>query len=172
MRDRGFELIFREHNRMITCYLYSIVGNWGDAVELAQETFVTAYSKMDDFDTNRSLAAWLRGIALNMARNYLRKKNRSRLFLSEGQEIDGVFSVLDNIKTGELWEERLSALSDCRGKLPENQKKVVDLFYDSGKSSRAIALEMGLVEKTVFQFLWLARKSLKLCIESLVGRTA
>lgn len=168
MRDRAFEVIFHENNRMVSGYLYALVANWEEAVDLTQDTFITAYRKLDDFDPKKPVAPWLRGIARNLARNALRKKKRHREVLMDGTEIDDIYGLFDKGR-GESLEERLGALERCIERLPEKQRNAVDLFYRSGRTARAIAVSLKVVENTVFHWLWLARKSLRECIESILG---
>ncbi len=170
MQDKAFEIIFREYHRMITAYLYSLTGNWENALDLTQEVFVIAYRKMDEFDPTRSIAAWLRGIAKNLARNAIRKDNRARLFVVEGIEIDEVFQLMDQGSSDGNWEERLAALRECLGKLPGSQRQAVELFYQGEKSARDVAATLGVLEKTVFQFLWHARRNLRQCIATVMKR--
>lgn len=165
MQDKAFELIFREYNRMLTAYLYSLTGNWDTALDLTQDAFVVAYRKMGEFDSSRSLAAWLRGIARNLARNAVRKERRSRQYLMDGSEMDEVFAVLDDSALDAAWEDRVQALQACLDKLPERQRQAIELFYQREKSARETAGNLGVMEKTVFQFLWQARRNLKGCIQ-------
>ena len=166
--DKAFELIFRDNHRMITSYLYSLTGNWEQALDLTQEVFLIAYRKMDEFDSTRSLSAWLRGIAKNLSRNAIRKTNRARMFLVEGEELDELYVAVDDPDADGTWEERLLGLDKCLDKLPASQRRVVNLFYLENKSAREVSSMLGVVEKTVFQFLWQARRNLRQCLRSRV----
>lgn len=153
---------------MITAYLHTLVGDWHEAADLTQDTFVIAHQKMAQFDPSRSLAAWLRGIARNLARNDIRKKYRHREFLVEGDAMDHMYSAMDQTESGETWDNRLAALDDCMNRLPEKQRQVVDSHYREHKSAKDIASIIGVLERSVFQLLWQARKNLKDCIASLL----
>jgi len=168
MQDKAFELIFSEHNRMITAYLHSLTGDWEAAVDLTQETFIVAYRKMDSFDTGKSLAAWLRGIAKNLARNHLRKISHRRKFIFEDENLENIYSTFDDADSETPWEEWLAALDSCIEKLPERRSQVIELHYHQGNVAKVIAGQLGIVEKSVFQVLWVARKSLRHCIESMM----
>ncbi len=154
--------MFRRHNRVISGYLYGMMGDWGLAVDLTQETFIVAYRRLGDFDPARPAAPWLRGIARNLARNALRKRNRARLVLMDSTRMEELFSVLDEAETA---DERAEFLGPCLKRLPARQRSAVRVFYESGKSARDCAAALGVTEKTVFQLLWQARKNLRRCIE-------
>ena len=168
MLEKSFEIIFHEYNAMITAYLHSLVGDWHEAVDLTQETFVVAYRKMDDFDPNKPLGAWLRGIARNLGRNAIRKKYRHREFLVEGQAIEGLYQALESAERAEGWETRLAALDHCMKALPDKQRTAVDLHYKDGHAASVVARALGILEKSVFQLLWHARNSLKTCVGNLL----
>jgi len=165
MQDKAFELIFREHNRMITAYLHSLVGDWEAALDLTQDVFVTAHRRMDTFDPNRSLGAWLRGIARKLAANLVRKRQRHREFLLAGSEIEQVFAHFDDARSDQAWEDRLAALDECLARLPANQNQVTNMFYRLNATAREIAEKLGVLEKSVFQMIWRARRNLHRCIQ-------
>lgn len=165
MKDKAFELIFREYNRMVTAYLYSLVGDAHEALDLTQEVFVVAYRKLREFDPDHSIAAWLRSIAWNLAANALRSSRRRRLMPLASGQLDHAFVLFDGPESDRAWEDRLEALDRCLERLPDGQQKAVNLFYRAGASCREIARTLGVVENTVFQWMWQARKNLKKCIE-------
>lgn len=169
-RDPAFELIFREYHRMVTAYLYALVGNAEEALDLTQETFVVAYRKIKDCDPRKSLAAWLRSIAWNLASNALRHHRRQRHLLAEaGQRVERSFALFDRVDDDGPWEERLRALDDCVKGLPDPQRRAVTLFYREGESCRQIGARLGVLETTVTQMMWQARRNLRGCIERRSG---
>jgi len=169
MKDHAFELIFREYNRMITAYLYGLVGDADEALDLTQETFVVAYRRIRDCDPSQSLAAWLRSIAWNQAANSLRRKRRHRDLLAEAGQVSRAFELFDRLEPDRPWEERLRALDDCMKRLPDAQRRAVDLFYRDGETGREIGTKLGVLENTVYQTMWQARKNLRGCIERRTG---
>ena len=51
-----------------------MTGNYHDAEDLAQETFIRAYEKLNLFDEDRKFFTWLYTIGINLIRNHLKKK--------------------------------------------------------------------------------------------------
>jgi RNA polymerase sigma-70 factor, ECF subfamily len=164
VKDRAFQLIFEEHNRMVAAYLHSMLGDWHEAADLTQETFVVAYGKMREFEADRSLAAWLRGIARNLARNALRARKK-RLALLDHESVERLYAKMDALPGDTPWEERLEPLDECLAKLPERQRQSVDMHYGQDLTGRQIAERLGVKVKTAFQMLWQAREALRACIE-------
>jgi RNA polymerase sigma-70 factor (ECF subfamily) len=168
MSDDLLERMFRTHGRMITAYLHAVLGDWQVAADLTQETFVVAHRKLEHFDRGKSAGAWLRGIARNLARNAVRKQARHREVLLEGKALENTIAYSDPGRRddGGAW---ITALCECMEKLPERQKEAVGLFYSERKKAGVVADIMGVKEKSVFQLLWEARKSLRACIEKALG---
>lgn len=61
-------------------YIYrlvaSIVGDPAAADDIAQETFITAFERLEQFSPDTNLRAWLSTIAVNKSRDYLRREGR------------------------------------------------------------------------------------------------
>ncbi len=78
--DDAFPAMVRAFEDGLFSGLLRMVGNRGDAEDLAQETFARAYRSLRDFPPDRILALRLRGwlwtIALNLTRNRARTTSR------------------------------------------------------------------------------------------------
>lgn len=61
-------------------YIYrlvaSIVGDAAAADDIVQETFITAFERLEQFAPDTNLRAWLSTIAVNKSRDYLRREGR------------------------------------------------------------------------------------------------
>ncbi len=99
------------------------VGNWHDAEDLAQETFVRAYLKLDQLADPSRFVPWLRKIAANLCRDFLRSPERCEL-AEELPELPGSDA-----------ESTLLPLAQ----LPEETRRCVLLFYEAGCSYAEIA---------------------------------
>ncbi len=51
---------------------YSLVGDWAEAQDVAQETFIRAYVNLDQLRDPPKFAAWLRRVAFGVAMNWVR----------------------------------------------------------------------------------------------------
>lgn len=72
----AWEAIARSHMEPIFRLAYLILGDAADAEDVAQETFIRAYSALERFDEARPLRPWLLSIAANLARNRRRGLGR------------------------------------------------------------------------------------------------
>jgi len=76
--DGSFEELVLSHQRLVYGLALRVVADRADAEEVAQDTFVRAYHALAGYDAGRvaamRLRPWLARIALNLARNRLRRR--------------------------------------------------------------------------------------------------
>jgi len=70
------ELISR-YQSAVQGLAYHLAGNFEDAEDIAQETFITAYLKLRQLRDPGSFVPWLRQIAFNCSRMRMRKRRDS-----------------------------------------------------------------------------------------------
>src|SRR5690349_5211636 len=68
--------LFEEHHRPLLAYLTRLVGNWTDAEDVCQETFVKVVRHWDQHGPHSSVTGWLYRIATTTAYDYLRRERR------------------------------------------------------------------------------------------------
>ena len=69
-----FDELVRRHSVKIHDLCYKILRNYDDASDIAQETFIKAYRKINKFDGRSQFSTWLYRIAVNNCLNYLKKQ--------------------------------------------------------------------------------------------------
>ena len=140
-----------------------------DAVyDILQDSYLKAFSHLDHFEGSEKFTPWVRRIATNTARDWLKRK-RPLLFseLSTGEDtnvpIEELFideceehmpeRVLDQAETTRLIREILE-------ELPEDQRAVIGMYYYEGLSIREIAAAMGVTESAVKSRLLYGRRKI------------
>lgn len=74
-RSEVYEVLVRRHQQKVFNVLYRFLGNYEASQDLSQETFLTAYQKLDMFGGRSAFSTWLCQIALNKARDMLRSNS-------------------------------------------------------------------------------------------------
>ncbi|HET9114105.1 MAG TPA: sigma-70 family RNA polymerase sigma factor [Burkholderiales bacterium] len=69
---QAYAELVQRHQRMVFNVLYRFLGNYEASQDISQETFITAYRKLDTFNGSSKFSTWLCQIALNKARDLLR----------------------------------------------------------------------------------------------------
>jgi RNA polymerase sigma-70 factor (ECF subfamily) len=134
---------------------------WGEAVELAEESFAEAWLQRESCRNNWREAdvfgRWLRGVAWNQYRNWARQRRRQRRTPSVES------AVLDELSaaTEEPAGENLQALRDAIDRLPNRLRQVVLMHYIEESSMRDVAALLSLTVKTVEGRLYQARRELR-----------
>lgn len=163
-----FEILVREYDQMLIAYIRCLIRDPGLVEDVFQETLITAWRRFEDFDSTRTLGAWLRGIALNTARNATRKRAADRHLFS-----DEVVNQVENVLLSNMykddpegWSERLAALKECMNRLPEAARELILRRYKSGESSRDIADALKRSAAAIRKELQRTRRLLGHCIEN------
>jgi len=93
---------------------------------------------------------------------FQRGRARDRFVLDEAL----VEQILEEAASdGEARRERLSLLERCLEKLPEARRKLLLQVYSPGRTTRAVAEQLGKSEDALYQLLRRLRLELKQCVE-------
>lgn len=134
--------------------------------DAAQETFVTAYFKLDEYEIGTDMRAWLKAIARNTARNmrnhWLRKQRVKKAYRAE--IVDKLREAVDQ-RAASLDGDLSRALQDCMAYLKESALSVVRMHYQGGKTCAEIAAACKRTTASVKMTLYRARIALGRCLE-------
>jgi len=75
---QSFDALVATYEKRIFNLIYRILGDYDEAADVTQETFISAYRAFDRFRGDAKVYTWLYQIALNHCRNRLRRRGRSR----------------------------------------------------------------------------------------------
>lgn len=145
--------------------LVGLVASWGvpfhDAIEIAEDSFADAHINRDacrgDLSDPSTYGRWLRGVARNHFRNWLRSKKRRqrRVVYVEPSNLEGLEAPFDTES-----DVRVEQLREAIDRLPEKQRCVVLMHYLEQTSVKDVALLLSVTPKAVEGRLYQARKSL------------
>ena len=156
------ELVRRYEHRLIRV-IYRFVRDMDQSEDLAQETFLKVYSRLDQFDTARRFGPWLFRIGVNLTLDYLRRRKRRlrwSLFTDRSKEKAPDPGVPDPRLTLDLQQEVHAVLQ----MIPEKYRMVMILRDLENFSSAEIAAITQRKEATIrwrlaearhrFQYYW------------------
>lgn len=164
--DSFGELVTRYERRLVRVIM-RFVSDFDLASDLAQETFLRVYERMEQFDPSRRFGPWLFRIGVNLTLDYLRKRKRRgrwTLFSEAPGDQRPDPGVEDPRKALELKQEVHAVLDD----IPERYRCVLILRDLENFSTSEIAAILSRKEATIrwrlaearnrFQKLWLKRQ--------------
>jgi RNA polymerase sigma-70 factor (ECF subfamily) len=150
--SRAFEALVHKHQRALFALALSLTGDYEDARDATQNTFIRAYERLETFDPARKFFSWIYRIAVNECLN-LRRGRKEHEPVSES--LAGA-AVADAIEADELSGRVRKALAA----LPAEQREVVVLKYFAELSYSEISQTLGVPEKTIKSRLFEARQRL------------
>jgi RNA polymerase sigma-70 factor (ECF subfamily) len=170
-RKKSFdELVIRYQDRVFNI-CYRILGNYEDANDCAQDTFIKVYRSLAGFRFRSSFSTWLYRIAVNTCKNRLvssaYRRNRSMVRINGSTNGDGEERSMDigdctHTPNGTFErKERGAVIQEAIESLPENQRTVVVLRDVEGLAYEEIAEVTGLNLGTVKSRIARARERLK-----------
>lgn len=138
--DRPHTELFRRHQAMVLRVCYGLVGNAQDAEDLAQEVFIKTFRALAQFKGQSGFKTWLYRIALNTAKNEIRRRER------RPKLIEVMWEDALSEKMGSDFTYSDDALRDAISQLTTDEREVL-LLKDIEKYSYeevAQCLEIGL----------------------------
>ncbi len=141
------KLVLRYERRLISVIM-RFVQDYEVALDLAQETFIRTYEKLDQFDPSRRFGPWLFRIGVNHTLDYLRKKKRRgrwSLFSESHYEKGPDPSVPDPRQSLDLSQEVQTVLYE----LPEKYRSVIVLRDLENFTTSEIAAILDRKEATI-----------------------
>lgn len=167
-RERAFAEIMRRHREPVYRLIRAYVRDADEALDLTQETFVSAHQALRRYDPARPMRTWLSAIAVNKCRDWARKR-AVRHFFSFAAPIEEARAVADERPGTERRAadaQELERVSDAVASLPATLKEVLILRMIEGLSQAETAAVLGVSEKAVETRLYRARAKLAELLES------
>lgn len=131
--------------------------------EIAQETFVRAWSKRSQYRTGTSPRAWLLSIARSQLLDYHRRNNRQHRHLRDLIRQELMRRTPDD--KDEWTSARLDALDECLTGVGEGQRELLDLVHQQGLSTDAAAEVLGIKAAACRKRLSRLQQTLRQCAE-------
>jgi len=168
----AFCTIVTRYQNLLCALAYSAVGDLKHSEDIAQETFIEAWKKLDSLRDPEKLKSWLCGIVRFKASHFRRKEitqpatNAHALadceneLLAQGKIEDDLISAQEQAL---LWQ----ALE----KMPDTYREPLILFYREQCSIEHVANQLELSEDTVKQRLSRGRKLLQQAMVNFVEDT-
>jgi len=131
-REAQFRLYKLYYKSMYNTSL-RIVGNENDAEDIMQESFLSAFRKIDTYAGKVSFGSWLKKIVINRSLDYLKK----RKIIFEEVEDHLISEAEDPVM--EPREVDIQKIREALLKLPEGYRVVFSLYFLEGYDHEEIA---------------------------------
>ncbi|PHQ35087.1 RNA polymerase sigma factor [Rhodopirellula bahusiensis] len=125
-----------------------------DADDLTQQTFVRAFTKLDQFSGESKFETWLYRLATNEALQHLRREKHRR---TKELVVEPTADQTDHVEQ----DERVAMVRTALDQLDPELRAIFTLKEESGLSYQEIAATLGIPEGTVGSRLNRARRELR-----------
>jgi len=165
-KSAPFEVVVRRYERPLRAWLAVHAPSGVDVEEIAQRTFVAAYSRLQDYSVGTNFGAWLFTIA-----RYQLKTETTRLRRIADYHARYRLNLLElelqrrQDEPPEHQVMRLDHLQTCLESLGEHLRRFVTWRYDERIPLEVMAERSGRSVAAVKKQLWKLRKKLHDCIE-------
>jgi RNA polymerase sigma-70 factor (ECF subfamily) len=175
--DRScFDVLIRRYQRQAVAVSYRLLGNTNDALEVAQDAMLKAFTSLGTLEKPEAFGGWLMRIVSNLSLNYRRsRKTRRQLPLdellspsgSESSETTGAGASSEWMaRSGDPHREAAGhelgkRLQEALDQLPEKQRLAIVLFTIQELPQKEVAETLGCSVEAVKWHVFQGRKKLK-----------
>ncbi len=167
VRHEQFARAFVQHQDRVYGHIVTMLPNRHDAEDVFQQTSLVLWQKWEQFDTSRDFLPWACGIAHNEVRNFLRRRGRDRVLLSEK-----MMNELADVRAEQqpLLDRRRRLLAECMKKLDFLAREMIERSYAGRESFGAIARQFRITPNALYLRLRRIRRELMECIDQGTNR--
>ena len=158
----AFAEIMKRHKGQLHRLAARMIGDDDEALDLVQETFVSAHQALKRYDPERPMRAWLARITINKCRDWRRRRAVRRL-ISFVLPIEHAVDTPDHAPMSDTVaadREEMAQVANAIAMLPVNLRETLVLRTIDGMTQSETADVLGITEKTVETRLYRARARL------------
>lgn len=164
LRVRGGDLeafgeLVQRYQTSVYNVCYRLLSDTAAAEDQAQEAFIRAYQRLDQFDADRPFGPWVRRVAANLCLNQLARARPPNLSFDDERDAPSLETAPDPAATHEQIESA-DALRAAIAALPPHYRAVIELRHFHDLSYAEIAAQLNLPVSDVKSHLFRARKLL------------
>jgi len=165
----AFEELVNRYERAIVNFIYRMIGDYDQALDLAQEVFFKVYRSLGRFDPTFRFSTWLYRIASNRSIDHLRKKSPALFSLDDPGDASSRTDRVVQLRSASRGPDELLAsvelgrqIGQAIESLPPGYRELVLLRHLQGMPYATIAqmkrLPLGTVKNRLFRAREILRK--------------
>lgn len=162
LHHRSFvQALIRDQHRLLA-YVLVIVADDHLAEDVVQEALTLAFERLDEFNDESHLYAWLRETARRKALELLRRTRRQPRVFDESllDLLEDQWRQLEPVETSAT----LEALRGCLEQLTPFARQIIDARYGRNLTGEKLATELGRKFNTVYSALSRTHAALAECV--------
>lgn len=156
----AFSVLIERYQDMVYSLALKLLKNTEDAEEMAQDTFIKAFQKLDMYEGKSKFSTWLYSITYNACISELRKRRIQFTSLEEQRFSDQEEMKIHSYFSETKKEDQEKYLNLALSKLPEDDQVLVTLYYYENQSMDDISMITGLTVSNIKVKIHRARKKM------------
>lgn len=163
-RDAFGQLVERYQKGLVT-YIYHMIHNYEEALELSQDVFIKVFRSLERFDGTYKFSTWLYRIASNHTIDSIRKRKMDTSSIDEREnnpDLAPFHITSGTLNPDEAYTNKvlLKRVKEALEELPPSYRELILLRHFNYRSYEAMAKITGLPLGTVKNRIFRARKML------------
>ena len=155
---QAFSFLVEKYQKLVYTLALKLLKKPEDAEEMAQDTFIKAYQKLDSYEGKSKFSTWLYSITYNACISELRKRRIEFKSLDDRQISDQDEQKMHDYYRETKKEDQEKYLNLALEKLPEDDQVLVTLYYYESQSMDEISVITGLTVSNIKVKIHRARK--------------
>ena len=147
----AFDALYKKYSSSLYAFGLKLLKSEVESEDLVQSVFMTLWEKRKNLNSELSIKSFIFTIAYNDICKLFRRRNYLKIFIEETVNLqsEGAVNIEKQIDS-KLLLEKIQLIIN---KLPERQKEIFLKSREEGKSSKEIALEVGLSQGTIDNYI-------------------
>ena len=164
----AFREIVRRYAPGVRAFLASNLSDPDMIDDLTQETFIAAYQNLHQADTDQELGPWIKGIARNKLRMYLRQfyKEKDVVHSLKTEIIEDVIAEIGTMSEDD--RDQIKSLQKCINNLPERSQEIIEARYFSDETVINLAKRLQSTVTAMSSVIYRAKQILRDCVKQAV----
>ncbi len=155
---QAFSVLVEKYRKMVYTLALKLLKRPEDAEEMAQDTFIKAFQKLDSYERKSKFSTWLYSITYNACISELRKRRIDFKSLDDQRISDQDEMKMHDFYSESKKEDQEKYLNLALSKLPEDDQVLVTLYYYEDQSMDEISEITGLTVSNIKVKIYRARK--------------
>ncbi|WP_232718685.1 RNA polymerase sigma factor [Bacillus sp. FJAT-45037] len=143
---QALEQLYDRYERILFSFIYRFTNDNGLTEEVMQDVFIKIWQKKAHYDSSKGkFSSWLLTIARNASIDQIRKRKLTEVEYDVRDSREDPHLVEDIVEQ----KEDQQIVQEALKKLPNDQAKIVRLFYFEGETQKTISERCGIPLGTV-----------------------
>lgn len=166
---QAFSFLVDKYQKMVYTLALKLMKKPEEAEEMAQDTFIKAFHKIDSYEGKSKFSTWLYSITYNACISELRKRRIEFKSLDDRQVSDQDELRMHDYYRETRKEDQEKYLALALEKLPEDDQVLVTLYYYEDQSMDEISFITGLTVSNIKVKIHRARKRMQVFLYELLN---